>query len=333
MDNPFKGLSKGGKIAVAAGGVIVVYFVWKQHSAGSGVTTSTAASGSAIDPVTGLPVSQDSVTDPLTGQAYLAEAQQYGSVQAAEQALSGSTAGYGVTSSYGYGGYGAAAPLVPANVVQGADYASNSAWAQAAQSGLTDVGYSPTDISAALGAYLSNQAVTSAQASIIQAAIAEYGPPPVGSYTVHLASPPQSSGSGSPGISVPDVEGLDAAQAIQVLSSAGFRAHAPAAVKGVTHVVDGQTPKGGTKEPMGTAVYLTVKTAGTPPHAAPSGVTVPDVVGQEQSRAYGVLSHDGFRPQGPAPVHGKVHTVTAQHPAAGTRAPRGSVVTLTSKLS
>src|SRR5487761_775895 len=149
MNNPFKNLSRGEQIAVAGGGVVVLYFVWKQHKSSAAASTA-AASTSAIDPLTGLPTSEDNTVDPLTGQTYLAEAQQYGSVSAAEaQASSG---GYGYGSAYG-GGYGAGygygsnynsgQALVPANTVQGTAYATNAAWAQAVEAGLTDLGYAP----------------------------------------------------------------------------------------------------------------------------------------------------------------------------------------------
>ena len=128
--------------------------------AAQGIGGGRVADPSAIDPVTGLPYSQDNPIDPLTGQAYLTEAQPYGSVSAAEQA-------YAASSSLDYsaclrdrrrrrrlvvGGQN----LVPSNTVQGTTYASNSAWAQAVEAGLSDVGYSSTDIAAALGRYLGN---------------------------------------------------------------------------------------------------------------------------------------------------------------------------------
>jgi len=172
-----KTLSTTEATVIAGGSALAIWFAYKQHKASS-------ATG-AIDPLTGLPASQDTATDPATGQAYLAEAQQYGSVAAAEQALSGSGSGYG----YGGGGYGGAgtstgADLVPATTVAGTTYGSNSAWAQAVEAGLTDIGYSPTDVAAALGRYLSNLSETPAQATIVHAGIAEYGPPPAGSYQV-----------------------------------------------------------------------------------------------------------------------------------------------------
>jgi hypothetical protein len=183
-------------VAIAGGSGLAIWFAVKHKK------SSSSSSPSAIDPVTGLPYSQDSQIDPLTGQSYLAEAQEYGSVQAAENAVAGQSS-IDYSSAYGSGGYGpvgtSAAPLVPSTTVQGTTYASNAAWAQAVEAGLTDIGYSSTDIAAALGRYLGGLSLTSTQATIVQAAIAEYGPPPVGTYQVILApvTGPTGSGDGS----------------------------------------------------------------------------------------------------------------------------------------
>ena len=195
-----KTISTPAAAAIAGGSALAIWFAYKQHK-----TSAASASGSAIDPVTGLPASQDSAIDPLTGMAYLAEAQEYGSVQAAEQAAAGQSAvdyssAYGAGGGYGYGSSGATS-LVPSNTVQGTTYATNAAWAQAAEAGLTDIGYASTDVAAALGRYLGNLSETSAQATIVTAALAEYGPPPVGSFTIILApvTTPTGSGDGSGG--------------------------------------------------------------------------------------------------------------------------------------
>jgi hypothetical protein len=184
--------------AVVIGSGVVIWFAYKQHEASAASTTSATS----IDPVTGLPYSQDSQIDPLTGQAYLAEAQEYGSVSAAEQAVAGESA-VDLSGASGYGsglvGTSTGTSLVPANDVQATTYATNAAWAQAVEAGLTDVGYSSTDISAALGRYLGNLSETSAQATIVDAAMAEYGPPPTGTYTVILAPTTTATGSGASG--------------------------------------------------------------------------------------------------------------------------------------
>lgn len=71
--------------AIAGGSGLAIWFAYKQHKASQ--AASSASSPSAINPVTGLPYSEDNQIDPLTGQAYLQEAQEYGSVSAAEQAV------------------------------------------------------------------------------------------------------------------------------------------------------------------------------------------------------------------------------------------------------
>jgi hypothetical protein len=69
---------------VVAGGI----YMYKRSSSASTSASTTASTG--IDPVTGLPYSEDQTVDPLTGMTYLAEAQEYGSVSAAEAAYLGS---------------------------------------------------------------------------------------------------------------------------------------------------------------------------------------------------------------------------------------------------
>jgi hypothetical protein len=177
--------------AIAGGSGLAIWFAWKQHKDSA---ASTASSPSAIDPVTGLPYSQDNAIDPLTGQAYLAEAQEYGSVSAAESAVAGESS-LDYSSAFGSGG-GSSSTGVTTEVASGG-YASNAAWAQAVTAGLTAIGYTSTDISGALGAYLGSLPETPAQATIVQAAIAEYGPPPVGSFTVIMATTTTTASGGS----------------------------------------------------------------------------------------------------------------------------------------
>lgn len=184
--------------AIVVGSGAVIWFAVKQHQAAAG-----SSSSSAIDPLTGLPSSQDNVDDPLTGLTYAGEAQQYGSVSAAEQAAAGQSS-LDLSSAYGTGGGGVigssgATTLVPSTDTTAATYATNAAWAQAVEAGLTDVGYTSTDVSAALGRYLGSLSETADQATIVDAAIAEYGPPPVGTYTVILAPATTATGSGNTG--------------------------------------------------------------------------------------------------------------------------------------
>lgn len=197
LHNPFKGMPKPAVYATIAGTVgIGGYMVIRHHkSTGSWNpwSSGTASSGSGgVDPVTGLAYSQDNVTDPITGQTYLGEAQQYGSVQAAESAVGS----YGQSSPSG-SGIGVQ-PAVPgqdgtSNPAPGssgsATYTSNAAWAQAATAGLAEIGYNETEVATALGEYINQVPVSPDQAKLINVARAEYGNPPIGNLQVILLPP------------------------------------------------------------------------------------------------------------------------------------------------
>ncbi len=186
-------------VAIGGGSLVAVWFAWKQHKASS---ASSASNPSAIDPVTGLPYSQDNQIDPLTGMAYLAEAQEYGSVAAAEQATAGeaSTQLSGAADS-GLSNLTGSSAGTSLEAVPGG-YSSNAAWAQAVTAGLSDIGYTSTDVSAALGLYLGSLPLSTladgvSSASIVSAALAEYGPPPVGTFTMIAASPTTTAAAGT----------------------------------------------------------------------------------------------------------------------------------------
>jgi len=192
--NPFKGLPKPAIYASVVGGVgIGGYLVYRHHkTTGSWNPWSSGSAGagtaqSGTDPITGMPYSDDSATDPLTGQQYLAEAQQYGSVAAAEAAVSA----YGQSTATGSGiGVNPASPQSSGtlNTPVGSNvYTSNSAWAQAVEAGLTDVGYTSTDVATAIGDYLTGTPLTPAEATLVRTAIGEYGPAPVGNLQIIIA--------------------------------------------------------------------------------------------------------------------------------------------------
>lgn len=173
-------------IGGAAGAVAVVYLV-RKNSSSSAVPAGTIGQA-GTDPVTGMPYAQDQQVDPVTGMTYLNEAQQYGSVQAAEAAVSG---GPGASQGWTAGGpaYGGGG-----GVVTQPGYATDAQWAQAAQAGLSGLGYDPQAIATALGLFFARHPLTSAQAGIVQAAEAEYGPPPQGTWEII----PVPSGGGTP---------------------------------------------------------------------------------------------------------------------------------------
>jgi hypothetical protein len=179
------------------GVVVVVGVLYFKSKSGSSSTSSTGTTATGTDPVTGLPYSEDNQIDPATGMTYLSEAQQYGSVSAAE---SSAGAGYGgaLGSSYGYSGsaYGYPTYTTTDTSTTPGVYATNAQWAQAAQAGMTSLGYSPTDVAAALGAYLGGLGLTASQVTIVQSAVAEYNPPPVGTFVIHQISAPAPTGTG-----------------------------------------------------------------------------------------------------------------------------------------
>jgi hypothetical protein len=278
LENPFKNLSKPQLYAVVGGGTLITGFIFIQHhkstgswnpfSSKSSTTAGTTSAGTAtsIDPVTGLAYSEDDMTDPITGLTYLAEAEQYGSVATADSSVSA----YGASSASGSG-----IPVNPAspvasgsvNTVQGSTvYTSNAAWAQAVEAGLTDVGYSSTDIASALGAYLTQQPVDSTQANIISVAIAEYGNPPVGNLQI-ITEPASKSSTTTTGTSpstpvkvqVPDVKGdtIDAAE--KLITAVGLKSHINQVLKGGTsYYINSQTPGAGTSIAKGSTVDLGV---------------------------------------------------------------------------
>lgn len=170
-----------------AAGLVLVIVLYKKGASGSSSSTSST---SGTDPLTGLPYSEDDSTDPVTGMTYLTEAQQYGSVTAAESAVSGGSA-FGLAGSDS--GFSGTAGFPTSNVGTGSatstSYATNAAWAQAVTAGLVGLGYTSTDVAAALGLFFAQHPLGTAAdgvsyAEIVQAAEAEFGPPPQGTYSI-----------------------------------------------------------------------------------------------------------------------------------------------------
>ena len=269
MDNPFKSLSKT-QIYIAVGGATAIggFLVYRHHkSTGSWNPWSSANAASTqtsgTDPITGLNYSDDSAIDPLTNQQYLAEAEQYGSVAAAEAAVSA----FGQSTATGSGIPGnPASPASSGSIntpVGTSVYTSNAAWVQAATAGLTDVGYDGPTISAALGAYVTQTPLTPTQVGYVNTAIAEYGPAPVGN--LQVISQPVAKPSPTPVPKPPapkeemvkvtnlDLLPLDKAQG--KLSSLGLVYDGPRGEAAGTKV-NGQTPKAGTEVKKGTVVKL-----------------------------------------------------------------------------
>ena len=196
----------GGAGIVVVGGILLL----KRKSSSS--ATSAATDPNAINPLTGLPYSQDNAIDPLTGLGYLAEAQQYGSVAAAEAAQSASQSGLGSSGGIGSGlttggstgnvggstgDTGGGTVIPPTTGSTG--FTSNSDWGQSAIGTLEQLGYSSGDATSAIAAYLAGLTLTAFQAQLVQIAIGEIGPPPNQLPITTTPAGSNSGGSGTPG--------------------------------------------------------------------------------------------------------------------------------------
>lgn len=331
ITNPFKGMSKPQIYASLAGATAIGgYLVYRHHkssgswnpwSSGSSSTPSATTSSTTIDPVTGLPTSQDDAIDPLTGLAYLAEATQYGSVAAAEADVS--QFGQSSPSGSGIGVSPATYPVTnsPSGTQTGSNYGSDSAWSQAAQAGLTDVGYDAVQVASALGQFLTGQPLSTTGSpspwSIVATAIGEYGKPPSGIQPImQPATGPATTAT------VPSVVGKTVAEADSAITAAGL---IPGVHSHETGTVNGQTPGPGKVVAINSKVDLSVGAAKPTPAAE---VTVPNVVGQKVGPAHNALVGAGLT-VGNRPNSN--WTITAITPKAGTRVPRGRSIDITAR--
>lgn len=228
----------------------------------------------------------------VTVAGYLIYREQKKSKAAAAASASAATAasgyGYGASSGYGYGaypggyygygepgigpyGYGASGGFNAGYYGYGVPLqgsvanTTNAQWAQAAINQLTSEGYDAQTVSAALGAYLAGQAVTSAQQTIIQAAIGIEGYPP--------QSPPpltvQGTGGGGTGggqtgtgtsgtgtVKVPNAVGMSAQNGIAAMKAVGLVGHTATRNPLSTYKINSQTPGAGSMVAPGSTVDL-----------------------------------------------------------------------------
>jgi serine/threonine-protein kinase len=128
---------------------------------------------------------------------------------------------------------------------------------------------------------------------------------------------------GKPGVAVPKLVGLAAADAVQQLQKKGLSAQlhqAPAQAAPGTVVK--QSPAAGKRAKRGTAVQLTVAKGA-------AAVAVPDVTGQSQQDAVNTLKGQGLAARVvDVPSTKPAGTVVAQSPSAGTKTQQGSTVRL-----
>jgi serine/threonine-protein kinase len=143
---------------------------------------------------------------------------------------------------------------------------------------------------------------------------------------------------------VPEVVGMTVGEATERLTQAGFRTRV-ARVPGTEPegTVTDQTPQGGVRLPRGQVVRINVsrgpaQTTPTTPTTTvtttttPARATVPDTVGQEETAAISTLEGAGFSArvvERTVPDAADDGIVLRQSPPAGSRAARGSTVSIT----
>jgi beta-lactam-binding protein with PASTA domain len=128
---------------------------------------------------------------------------------------------------------------------------------------------------------------------------------------------------GPPGVAMPDVTGLAAADALRALQARGLKpALQQVASSQPPGTVIGQKPAAGTRAKRDTAVTLQVA-------KGQAAVAVPDVTGQPQQQAVGALEQAAFKATiAEVPSSQPQGTVVAQNPPAGKKLARGSTVRL-----
>jgi beta-lactam-binding protein with PASTA domain len=128
---------------------------------------------------------------------------------------------------------------------------------------------------------------------------------------------------GPPGVAMPDVVGLAAADAVNALKARGLTATLQqAASQQAPGTVLAQTPKAGAHAKPGTKVVLQVA-------KGKAAVSVPSVTGQSQTQAASTLQQAGLKGTAvQVPSSQPKGTVVAQSPAAGQKVAQGAAVRL-----
>jgi hypothetical protein len=220
MANPldaFRNLKPWQQGAIAVGSLVTVGVVWYEHKKSAaaapaattpadsaGVAGSSAAAGETEDPSTGQYYPDDTV-DPETGLTYQQEITEYGSVSAADAAASGA------------GNQATLQGETPQEYVEqiggtptaaGSAVTTNAQWMAEVETGLSEQGYTASDIGQGLAAYFASKPLgTSSDGTnlytMMNLAVSEYNPPPTGSYPLLIAgsttTTPPAGGSGATG--------------------------------------------------------------------------------------------------------------------------------------
>jgi hypothetical protein len=244
----FGNVPRGGVIAGAVVGIGGIAYFYIKHKAASSNTTTASNTASGF------------------GYGYNASGYGYNNPAFNEPYIGGE---YGYGGAYGYGigeGYGVGTPYAPTQVAT-----TNAAWAQAAENYLTTTGgYDPGTVAAALGLYITGTGtLTTAQQSVVEAAIAFEGYPPdpgPNGYppAMHTSAPGgQGGGGGSTGaatVAVPGVAGQSADQALTTVRGAGFKAvTVPFRNPKNEYIATGTKPAAGTQARKGSLITVSVK--------------------------------------------------------------------------
>lgn len=295
------------------GGLGAVVFVlgiywYRQHKAATSASSATSsAAATVIDPAGNV----CSAVNPATG--YCPGTPEDTAAQ--EQAT-------GFNPFLDSGGAGSALGFTTGTPIGTSEaFATNAAWAQAAETYLQSNGADAT--AAALAKYISGQQMTTAQQSIAEEAIAAEGYPPVAGANGY---PPSmnvvgNTSSVNNSFSVPNVTGLSTQTAIATLTAAGF---ATVNINGPqTGVVWSQTPAGGATATQGGSIDIASSATGKPPE-------VPQVTGMSATQAQSTLTAAGYRYSLNGPSTGKIWSQT---PPAGQIFSAGGTVDIASSAT
>jgi hypothetical protein len=227
-----------------------------------------------------------SATTTTTPSAYGYGSQQYAYGYGAPNQYYGYGFGYGTTGAeenggtweYGYGEYGYGYYNSATGAYEGVGSGStagsnpppstatpttNPEWVTAATSELVNEGYSGQTVSAALGAYILGQPLTSAQITIVQSAIGLAGDPPqsgTNGYPPAYKTTSGTTGGQGTQVTVPNVVGMKGEDARKTVQDLGLKSsQSPGVPKGKTSTVSTQSPKAGTKVNSGSTVTMKLK--------------------------------------------------------------------------
>lgn len=252
--------SKGTVIAVAGGGALIVgYLVYRSQKKKAQAAADAAATSD-----------QTQATDYTGDQSGTMPPDYYGD-----------TYGGGINNPGDYFGYGTPTGGITGPLPPALPNTTNAQWAQAAIDLLSQEGYDPQAVSAALGAYELGQPVTPQQQTIVQSAIGVEGYPPdpgANGYppAIHVqGTPGGGSGGGQPGpgptppggpppprnqVLIPNVIGERAQEGLAKLKRAGFRTKTvPFRNPARTYTITGESPAAGLERPKGSLVTVNVK--------------------------------------------------------------------------